>query len=262
MQDKKIEPQKEHKKEDKAQAAMEFLLTYGWAILIVLVVIAALAYFGVLNPAKLLPGRCMFQVGVDCEDYVASSNPFISGITDQSGVSRDLQPLSFNLINKLGKIVYVTEIRIVGDTKDYMCMEFKQECDPGTDWLENSIQGNSFAMTIFPGKMCTSIKNLCEQGYSFSLGSNTLTMKIPGCTDPKKALQWKVGDKLISSIENVIQINGQPLPPTAYASFATLYCFNMPKKGERMKAQIIVTYHEGDPAFTKQAYGELATTVE
>ena len=34
----------------KGQAAMEFLMTYGWAILVVLVVIGALAYFGILSP--------------------------------------------------------------------------------------------------------------------------------------------------------------------------------------------------------------------
>ncbi|MCX6706727.1 MAG: hypothetical protein NT001_01140 [Candidatus Woesearchaeota archaeon] len=44
----------------KAQAAMEFLMTYGWAILVVLVVIGALAYFGVLSPKKLLPDKCIF----------------------------------------------------------------------------------------------------------------------------------------------------------------------------------------------------------
>jgi len=33
-----------------AQAAMEFLMTYGWALLVVLIVIAALAFFGLLNP--------------------------------------------------------------------------------------------------------------------------------------------------------------------------------------------------------------------
>ena len=33
----------------KSQAAMEFLMTYGWAIVIVLVAIGALAYFGTFN---------------------------------------------------------------------------------------------------------------------------------------------------------------------------------------------------------------------
>jgi len=35
--------------------SVEFLLTYGWAILVVLIVIVALAYFGVLNPERILP---------------------------------------------------------------------------------------------------------------------------------------------------------------------------------------------------------------
>jgi len=39
----------------KGQALMEFLMTYGWAILVVLVAIGALAYFGVLNPERFLP---------------------------------------------------------------------------------------------------------------------------------------------------------------------------------------------------------------
>ena len=50
----------------KGQAAMEFLMTYGWAILVVIAAIAALAYFGVLDPAQLLPDRCQFPAGMDC----------------------------------------------------------------------------------------------------------------------------------------------------------------------------------------------------
>jgi len=47
----------------KAQAAMEFLMTYGWAILVVLVAIGALAYFGVLSPDKFLPEKCIISAG-------------------------------------------------------------------------------------------------------------------------------------------------------------------------------------------------------
>lgn len=39
---------------------MEFLMTYGWAILVVLAAIAALAYFGVLNPGSLMPDNAKF----------------------------------------------------------------------------------------------------------------------------------------------------------------------------------------------------------
>jgi|SRR3989338_8088959 len=53
----------------KAQAAMEFLMTYGWAILVVLAAIAALAYFGVLSPAKFLPEKCILEPGFLCEGH-------------------------------------------------------------------------------------------------------------------------------------------------------------------------------------------------
>ncbi|MBW2991971.1 hypothetical protein KY345_02005 [Candidatus Woesearchaeota archaeon] len=52
----------------KAQAAMEFLMTYGWAILVVLAAIGALAYFGVLAPDKFLPEKCMMPPGIACLD--------------------------------------------------------------------------------------------------------------------------------------------------------------------------------------------------
>lgn len=53
-------------KSKKSQAAMEFLMTYGWAILVVLAAIAALAYFGVLSPEKFLPEKCVLEPGLAC----------------------------------------------------------------------------------------------------------------------------------------------------------------------------------------------------
>jgi len=53
----------------KAQAAMEFLMTYGWAILVVLVAIGALAYFGVLNPSRFLPSSCTLVPGLSCDEF-------------------------------------------------------------------------------------------------------------------------------------------------------------------------------------------------
>lgn len=62
----------------KGQAAMEFLMTYGWAILVVIAAIAALAYFGVLDPARLLPERCQFPAGMDCIDKASITS---TGVT-------------------------------------------------------------------------------------------------------------------------------------------------------------------------------------
>ena len=58
----------------KAQAAMEFLYTYGWAILLVLISIAALSYFGVLSPDNFLPEKCAMPSGITCLDFSATQN--------------------------------------------------------------------------------------------------------------------------------------------------------------------------------------------
>jgi hypothetical protein len=53
----------------KAQSALEFLTTYGWAFLVILIMIGALAYFGVLNPTRYLPERCSVDVGFECTEF-------------------------------------------------------------------------------------------------------------------------------------------------------------------------------------------------
>jgi len=62
----------------RGQAAMEFLMTYGWAILVVLAAIGALAYFGVLSPDRFLAEKCVLAGGVVCLDHTFDST---SGFT-------------------------------------------------------------------------------------------------------------------------------------------------------------------------------------
>ena len=72
----------------KAQAAMEFLMTYGWAILVVLIVIGALAYFGVLSPSTLLPEKCTFPVSLTCTDHSVAQTQIILVLLN--GAGRDM----------------------------------------------------------------------------------------------------------------------------------------------------------------------------
>ena len=82
----------------KAQAAMEFLMTYGWAILVVLIAIAALAYFGVLNPGRYLPSSCRLVPGLACEDFKVEGDP-INRVTlvIQNGMGKDLNPIAISI---------------------------------------------------------------------------------------------------------------------------------------------------------------------
>jgi len=57
----------------RAQAAMEYLITYGWAILIMLVVIGVLFYLGIFSPKVV--SACSFQSpGFICYAYKLAAN--------------------------------------------------------------------------------------------------------------------------------------------------------------------------------------------
>jgi len=53
---------------------MEFLMTYGWAILIILVTVSVLFYLGVLNPQRVTPDSLTFPSGWSAYDYKIASN--------------------------------------------------------------------------------------------------------------------------------------------------------------------------------------------
>ena len=74
----------------RGQAAMEFLMTYGWALLVVLVAIGALAFFGVLNPARFLPETCTITPGLACTDFKADGTASTLTIMLQNGMGKDL----------------------------------------------------------------------------------------------------------------------------------------------------------------------------
>lgn len=52
----------------KGQAAMEFLMTYGWAILAAVIAIGVLAYFGVFSPQRYVSELCILSAPFGCDD--------------------------------------------------------------------------------------------------------------------------------------------------------------------------------------------------
>jgi len=78
----------------KAQAAMEFLMTYGWAILVVLVAVGALAYFGVLSPDNFLPNRCTLPSGIGCVDHKAVADTSTISVVLRNGLGYDMSGIT------------------------------------------------------------------------------------------------------------------------------------------------------------------------
>lgn len=82
----------------RAQAAMEYLITYGWAILIMLVVVGVLFYLGIFTPRGV--SGCSFQTaGFTCYAYkLASNSSGESGIILDMGqaTGHDIKIIGFN----------------------------------------------------------------------------------------------------------------------------------------------------------------------
>lgn len=76
------------KKITKGQAALEFMMTYGWALVVIAAVIAVLAYYGP-NPRSLTTNRCVFSPMLSC-----------------LGTTLDDSSLKVVLHNNIGQTVY------------------------------------------------------------------------------------------------------------------------------------------------------------
>ncbi|MDD3175149.1 MAG: hypothetical protein PHU51_01580 [Candidatus Nanoarchaeia archaeon] len=58
----------------KSQAAIEYLVTYSWAFIVILGAIGTLTYFDAFNPQKYLPDSCEFGEQLKCADWFIGTN--------------------------------------------------------------------------------------------------------------------------------------------------------------------------------------------
>jgi len=79
----------------KGQTAMEYLMTYGWAILIIMVVLAVLFYLGVLNPSSVTPNQCTFPPGFTCVTNKLQTNGKLYLIVGQ-GTGKNIRIMGIN----------------------------------------------------------------------------------------------------------------------------------------------------------------------
>ena len=82
----------------RAQGSMQFMMTYGWAILVALVLASVLFYWGFFSPDKYLPERCLFGPGI--------------GVCDDWQALEDTGTVKFILTNSFGYDINVTDIRL------------------------------------------------------------------------------------------------------------------------------------------------------
>jgi hypothetical protein len=96
----------------KGQSALEFLMTYGWAIMVILVMIGALAYFGVFDIQDRMPERCMITTGIDCADFMMNSTTLKIYVTNNEGSS-----LSYINLSSTSCSDYTVAYNVAGGSK-------------------------------------------------------------------------------------------------------------------------------------------------
>jgi hypothetical protein len=82
----------------RGQAAMEFMMTYGWAVMALVVSISALAYFGVFtNFSPTGKAICALSPGFDCKEFVVGPGGVMMTIQNSLGVN--INTVSLNITN-------------------------------------------------------------------------------------------------------------------------------------------------------------------
>lgn len=58
----------------RGQAVIEYMVTYGWMLLVILITVGLILYFDVLNPIKFVPQQCEFGEQLRCVDMQLLEN--------------------------------------------------------------------------------------------------------------------------------------------------------------------------------------------
>ena len=128
----------------KSQSAIEFLITYGWAFLMVFGFIAALFYLDVIDVSKILPDKCEFSSEIECQEKIVISESY-----DGAGDGR----MYFKLSNSLGTSIMIDGCQIMlpdYTEKDDFCLDDNGMCGTGDFDLLGTVwpQGESMLFNL------------------------------------------------------------------------------------------------------------------
>jgi len=126
------------------QAALEYLVTYGWGFVVILVVVGALAYFGFLNPSRYIPSRCSFGAQMECVDYKLESDPALNN----HGV------VYLNVRNNFGDTINIVSVATTSKTSTNSTMNVVVPKGTTSSLLVLKLQGGD-PITLVKGDRAT-----------------------------------------------------------------------------------------------------------
>ncbi|MBR9692584.1 hypothetical protein GOV07_01490 [Candidatus Woesearchaeota archaeon] len=135
---------------NRGQAAMEFISSYGWALVVVLVSLSTLAYFGLFDTGRFIPNTCFFETGIDCVDYRLNDGGLTFGFYNNFG--RKLYDVNITVITNYGDCNESVYIGIVPNTERSPAVDF---CTDKT--FPGKVSGKLFLEFTFEDEVITHV---------------------------------------------------------------------------------------------------------
>ncbi len=149
-------------KSKKGQAAMEYLMTYGWAILVIVIVLAILAFY--LPQLIQTPESCLFsQQGFSCQER---DHVLVADASDNVG-------LTFQLNNQQGKPVIVRNVLCTTAAPGDVTSEMAVAPYAALDWTLSSGGSDVFGNTEDSAPHDVRVPCVTESGASVVLSPNS-----------------------------------------------------------------------------------------
>lgn len=115
----------------KSQSALEFMMTYGWAFMIIIIMVGSLAYLGVLSPDRLMSDRASAQV------------PFSLVKSDFAIRQEKNMTMAFRIVNGYGSGIRINDASAIVD--------YNGVCDSPVIWLDYDGDGNLAGTEVISG---------------------------------------------------------------------------------------------------------------
>lgn len=134
----------------RGQAAMEYLMTYGWALIILVAVISVLFSMGVFNPQNYMSEECSFQPSLPCRGASLSPNGELK-IYMTNGLGYEVDSWEIEVEGKTssfstsGDNTIIFTVPGLGDYKPYEVYKFKPQI---TYYIDDSSYKISGTVTV------------------------------------------------------------------------------------------------------------------
>lgn len=131
----------------RGQAAMEYLMTYGWALIVLTVVLGVLFSMGVFNPQNYMSEECSFQPSLPCRGTFLTSEGELT-IVLANGLGFDLKDVYITVGEKESGVMDIKKggqstftINLNENYKPYDVHKFKPQITYSIDEEDYTMSG-------------------------------------------------------------------------------------------------------------------------